>query len=472
MTTGPRRAIAWFRRDLRLIDNRMLAAATRDAARVWPVFVVDPDELDRHAAAPARVAWFAANVAALDTRLREAGSGLTLLRGRPHEVLPQFAASVDAELAYASADEDPTAVARDRRVGESLALRLIDDGRIVPPTELRTGDGGPYTVYSPFRRALDRLVDADADRTRAVYAHLSHLAPAAGSPPGPFAAATPIDLPDAGEAAATARLRAFLRHDVADYADARNVPARDATSHLSPYLRVGAISVRAAWRAAINAAARGRERGEVGLVRSAARWRGELAWREFFAHVLAAHPRLVSESFRPAYDGLEWVTGGEADDHLEAWRGGRTGFPLVDAGMRQLLATGWMHNRARLVTASFLVKDLGLDWRRGESVFAEHLLDADRHQNNGNWQWVAGVGTDAAPYFRIFNPTTQARRFDPDGAYIRHWVPELADIADEHVHEPWTAPRPPRDYLSPIVDHAEARRRTLERYGAVEPARG
>jgi deoxyribodipyrimidine photo-lyase len=472
MTTGPRRAIAWFRRDLRLIDNRMLATATQEAARVWPVFVVDPAELDRHATARGRVAWFAATAAALDARLRESGSGLTLLRGRPREVLPQFAASVDAELTYASADEDPTAVARDRRVGESLALRLIDDGRIVPPAELRTGDGGPYTVYSPFRRALDRLIDADAGHARAAHADLSHLAPVAGSPPGPFAAGTSISLPDAGEVAATARLRAFLRHDVADYGDARDVPALDATSHLSPYLRVGAISVRAAWRAAINAAERGRERGDVGLVRSAARWRGELAWREFFAHVLAAHPRLVNESFRPAYDGVEWVTGDEADDHLEAWRAGRTGYPFVDAGMRQLLATGWMHNRARLVTASFLVKDLGLDWRRGESVFGEHLLDADTQQNNGNWQWVAGVGTDAAPYFRIFNPTTQAKRFDPDGAYIRRWLPELAGVADEHLHEPWIAPRAPHGYPPPIVDHTEARRRTLQRYQAVDPARG
>jgi deoxyribodipyrimidine photo-lyase len=472
MTSGPRRAIAWFRRDLRLADNRMLAAATREAARVWPVFVVDPAELERHAGAPGRVAWFAANVAALDARLREAGSALTLLRGVPHAVLPRFAASVDAHLAYASADEDPVGMARDRRVAQVLDLRLVDDGRIVPPIELRTGEGEPYAVYSPFRRALDRLVDTGPDRTRATDADPSRLAPATAPAPEPFAAGASIPLPAAGEAAATDRLRAFLRRDAVDYRDARDVPARDATSHLSPYLRVGSISLRACWRAAINAERRGRERGDARLVRSAWAWRGELAWREFFAHVLAAHPRLATESFRAAYDGLEWVTGAEADAQLAAWRAGRTGYPFVDAGMRQLAATGWMHNRARLVTASFLVKDLGVDWRRGESVYAEHLLDADTQQNTGNWQWVAGVGTDAAPYFRIFNPTTQARRFDPDGAYIRQWVPELADVGDADLHEPWRAPRPPRDYPVPIVDHAEARQRTLERYRAVEPARG
>ena len=468
VTSHPRRAIAWFRRDLRLTDNRMLEAATRDAERVWPVFVADSALLDTHAAAPARVGWFDANVHALDGRLREHGSCLTVLRGRPEEVLPRFAADIGAETVHAAADEDPVAITRDERVGRVVDLRLADDQRILPPRELRTGGGDPYTVYTPFRRALDARVDEAPEAvTGAAEADLSRLAP------GPLAedlrtggARSSHELPDSGEQAASDRLRAFLRADVAGYRDERDRPDLDTTSHLSPYLRVGAISVRACWRAALSAAERARDRHDRRLAQAATTWRGELAWREFFAHVLAAHPRVATESFRPEYDSVEWADGAEADEGVAAWRDGRTGFPFVDAGMRQLAATGWMHNRARLVTASFLVKDAGVDWRRGASVFAERLLDADVQQNHGNWQWVAGVGTDAAPYFRIFNPTLQGRKFDPDGAYIRRWVPELADVETAHIHEPWRAPSPPNDYPPPMLDHAEARARTLARYSA------
>jgi deoxyribodipyrimidine photo-lyase len=471
VTDAPRRAIAWLRRDLRLTDNRTLETATREAERVWPVFVVDPAQLERHAAAPGRVAWFAANVLALDDRLREHGSGLAVLAGPPERALPELVRRLEADAVYAAADEDPSAVSRDERLAARVDLRLVDDARIVAPSELRTAAGEAYTVYSPFRRALDRLVDeaAPAVATRAEPI-LERLAPPpdnvggveAFNPPDP-----PHDLPPAGEQAASDRLRSFLREDVAGYRDDRDRPDRDATSRLSPYLRVGAISIRACWRAAINAAERARERRDRSLAHGAASWRGELAWREFFANVLAAHPRVARESFRPEYDGLEWAGGAEADEGLAAWREGRTGYPFVDAGMRQLIATGWMHNRARLVTASFLVKHLGIDWRAGEAVYLEHLIDADTQQNTGNWQWVAGVGTDAAPYFRIFNPSLQARKFDPDGAYIRRWVPELAEVRDEHIHEPWRAPEPPPGYPAPIVDHAEARARTLSRYRAV-----
>ena len=471
MTDAPRRAIAWFRRDLRLTDNRMLEAATRSAERVWPVFVVDPALLETHSTARGRTAWFAANVRALDERLRDEGSGLTLLEGRPADVLPAFASEVGAEAAYAAADEDPVATARDERVAEVLGLRLVDDQRIVAPSELRTGSGTPYTVYTPFSRALDDRVDGapDALTARADADH-SKLAPppARTAGAGTFGESSPPhELPPAGEEAATNRLRAFLRGDMTRYRDERDRPDLDSTSHLSPYLRVGVISVRACWRAAHNAAERARTRRDRRLARSAATWRGELAWREFFAHVLAAHPRLATESYRRELDDVEWASGDEADDAVDAWRNGRTGFPFVDAGMRQLIATVWMHNRARLVTASFLVKDAGVDWRRGESVYLENLLDADTQQNNGNWQWVAGVGTDAAPYFRIFNPTLQAKKFDPDGAYVRRWVPELAHLPDDMIHEPWRSPDSPQDYPPPMFDHAEARQRTLTRYRAV-----
>lgn len=471
MTDAPRRAIAWFRRDLRLTDNRMLEAATRRAERVWPVFVADPELLDAHAPASARIAWFEANVRALDERLRDVGSGLTVLHGRPEEVLRGYAAEVGAATVHAAADEDPTAIARDQRVAATVELRLVDDQRILPPAELRTGGGTAYTVYTPFRRALDARVEEAPDAvTAAATADLSRLAPRQSGDVVVRGVEPPHALPEPGEGAATDRLRGFLRGDVEAYRDERDRPDLDATSHLSPYLRVGAISVRACWRAALNAAARARERRDRQLAQGAATWRGELAWREFFAHVLAAHPRLATESFRTEFDAIEWTSGAEADGALAAWRDGRTGFPFVDAGMRQLAATGWMHNRARLVTASFLVKDAGVDWRRGASVFAERLLDADVQQNDGNWQWVAGVGTDAAPYFRVFNPTLQARKFDPDGAYIRRWIPELAHVETAHIHEPWRAPSPPANYPPPLLDHAEARQRTLARYGAARQA--
>jgi deoxyribodipyrimidine photo-lyase len=472
VTDAPRRAIAWFRRDLRLADNRMMQSATRDAERVWPVFVADPGLLSEHASARGRVAWFAATLAALDDRLCEHGSGLTVLAGDPREVLPRFAASVGAEAVYASADEDPAAVARDRGVAGAIRLSLVDDARIVAPGQLLTRGGEAYSLYTPFRRALDAIVDGSPDRlTAAAEPELGRLAP---RPAGFGGASTfPVlrsrhDLPAAGERAAADRLRAFLRSSLAGYRDERDRPDVDTTSRLSPYLRVGAISTRAVWRAALTAAMRGRERADRRLVQAATTWRGELAWREFFAHVLAAQPRLATESFRREYDAMDWVDTGEADELSAAWRQGRTGYPFVDAGMRQLAASGWMHNRARLVTASFLVKDLGVDWRRGEAVFREHLLDADTQQNTGNWQWVAGVGTDAAPYFRIFNPTVQSRTFDPAGSYIRRWVPELEGVPDEHLHEPWRLRVPPAAYPAPIVDHAEARHRTLARYRAAQ----
>jgi deoxyribodipyrimidine photo-lyase len=465
------RSIAWLRRDLRFSDNRVLLAATDHAERAWPVFVVDPAMRERHAAAHGRVAWFAANLRALNEKLSEHGAGIGVLVGAPQQVLPRFAREVGADVVFAAADEDPVAVERDRLVAQAVNLRLVSDTRLLPPAELRTQAGDPYSIYSPFRRALDaRLAEDEAVLTGRADAEVARLAPRPDGVAGPEAfdaPPAPHDLPEPGEDAATSRLRAFLRSDLPAYADERNAPGRDATSHISPYLRVGAISVRAAWRAAVNAESRARERRDRSLAKGAASWRRELAWREFHAHVLATQPRVVDESFRPSLDSLAWAEGPGADEGLQAWRDGQTGYPMVDAGMRQMRATGWMHNRARLTTASFLVKDLGIDWRQGESVFMEHLLDGDLSQNNGNWQWVAGVGTDAAPYFRILNPMLQAKRFDPAGEYVRRWVPELADVADKHVLEPWTASDPPQDYPGPIVDHAAARQRALDRYGAL-----
>jgi deoxyribodipyrimidine photo-lyase len=454
VSSPPRRAIAWFRRDLRLTDNAMLAEATR-SERAWPVLVEGAELLDERDGAPERGAWYAANVTALQTDLRRRGSDLTVLRGRPEEVLPAFAARVGAEIVVAADDDAPGARQRDARVAGRVALRLVDDLRLLRPTEMTSGSGAPYRVFAPFRRALTARLEAEPQRIAEARPDLGRLAPAADAASYPDRGRVAI-LPEAGEHAAHRRLDRFVERHLAGYRDGRDRPDLDRTSRLSPDLRVGTISIRAAWRSVAGAPGPGPES-----------FRAELAWREFFHEVLAHDPRSIDRASRPEFRSVAWVTGAEADEALAAWVGGHTGFPFVDAGMRQLRATGWMHNRLRLVTASFLVKDLGVDWRRGAEVFQRHLLDGDVAQNTGNWQWIAGVGTDAARYFRILNPVRQGQRFDPDGAFVRAWVPELADVPAAWVHEPWRAPGAHQlAYPSPIVDHAEARARTLDRFAA------
>jgi deoxyribodipyrimidine photo-lyase len=263
-----------------------------------------------------------------------------------------------------------------------------------------------------------------------------------------------------GEAAARRRLAQFCSRRIGDYAEARDFPGLDGTSRLSPHLRFGTLSPRACVRAALEAAA------EPSLRSGAQKWLDELVWREFYAAVLEAHPQVLVRSFRPEYERMRW---NDDPSGFEAWCAGRTGYPIVDAGMRQLATTGWMHNRARMITASFLVKDLLLDWRLGERWFLEKLVDADPASNNGGWQWCASTGTDAQPFFRIFSPTSQGERFDPKGSYVRRWVPELRDLPDEVVHRPWQAPALAPGYPAPIVDHAARRILALRRF---EEARG
>ncbi len=446
----------------------MLALATAEAAQVFPVFVVDPALLERHAEAAGRLAWFAASVEALAGRLGSVGSGLRVLAGDPAAVLTRFASEVGADAIFAGRDEDPFAVARDEEVARRVDLRLVDDQRLLPPGALRTASGDAFRIFTPFRNALGARLAADSSLVAESVADVSRLARISGSLPNetfPWPAAAGR-LPLAGELAAKRRLRSFVANDLRRYRAERDRPDLASTSGISPYLRTGALSVRAAWRA-VQAVERDAELADdAELAASARRWRDELAWREFYAGVLLAHPEGIERGLRSEYRGIGWETGRAADDAFEAWRSGSTGIPIVDAGMRQLRATGWMHNRLRLITASFLVKDLGIDWRRGEAAFMEHLLDGDLSQNNGNWQWVAGVGTDAAPYFRILNPVLQGKRFDPQGDFVRAWLPELAELPTRFIHEPWLAPPGPRPtaYPAPIVEHAAARRRALERY--------
>ena len=437
MSTG----IVWFRRDLRLTANPAWSAATRRHEGVIALFVVDPALWDR--VSDRRVRLLAGHLRSLDSGLRSLGGALRVERGDPATVVPAVVAASGASDVTANADVSPYAMRRDRAVADLVDLDLHHGSLIHPPGSILTAAGDRYRVFTPFSRTwFEAPVPRPLEPGPADIAGATNGAiPETGPPPM-----------EPGEAAAAARLEAF---DPLRYSAERDRPDLDSTSHLSVDLKFGVLSPVTV-------------HDHVGRKSESARqFVRQLAWRDFHAHLLDERPDLVDHAMRPDYDSITWR---DDDEGFEAWARGRTGFPFVDAGMRQLLAEGWMHNRVRMVAASFLVKDLLVDWRRGERWFRRRLLDADVSQNVGNWQWVAGTGADAAPYFRIFNPVSQSRRFDPAGEYIRRWVPELRDVATDHIHEPWKAGPLERatwqtqDYPLPIVDHAEARIRTLAAY--------
>jgi deoxyribodipyrimidine photo-lyase len=449
--------VVWFRRDLRLGDHPALAEA---AARgpVVPAFVLDPALLGR---APRRDGWIAATLAALDADLRARGARLVVRRGEPAAELVRLAGQAGATAIWWNRDTTPYARARDTAVaaaarGVGLESREFEDAALTRPDDVVPARGGFYTVFTPYHRAWlaqagGRLLLAPARLTTA--AALETL---------PIPATGAAGLPPAGEQAAGAALQTFVRSGLAGYAAARDRLDLDATSRLSPYLRVGALSPRQVHAAIASAAARA-----PALATPAAGFIRQLAWREFFTQILWHAPVTRRAPLRPPRTPVRWR---RAPAALQAWQEGRTGYPVVDAGMRQLAATGWLPNRARMIVASFLVKHLLLDWREGDRWFMRQLLDGDPALNGGNWQWVASVGADALPAFRIFNPVTQGRRFDPDGDYVRRWVPELAAIAAAHVHAPWEVGGAP-GYPPPIVEHVEARRRALAAFGAGPRAR-
>ncbi|HXJ33227.1 MAG TPA: deoxyribodipyrimidine photo-lyase [Candidatus Eisenbacteria bacterium] len=456
--------IWWIRRDLRLADNQALAAALRGGG-VIPVFVLDPAlaAARQHRDAGRRRSFLLAGLRALDAELRARGSRLVVRTGPPAEVLAALVAASRAGAVVAEADVSPYARRRDAAVGRRVALEMVGAPGIRHPADVVKDDGTPYTVFTPFRKAWlarplpsRRDLVAAPDRLPAVPAALASEPIPAGEAPSAF---------PAGETEARRRLDAFARGRSAPidrYAAERDRVDRDGTSALSPYLRFGMVSARDAAVAAL---------GRDGGARSGADvWLSELLWREFYLAILFHFPSVLREAFNPGLRDVPWR---RAPGDLGAWQEGRTGYPIVDAAMRQLAATGWMHNRARMIVASFLTKDLLVDWRHGEAWFMRMLVDGDPAANNGGWQWTAGVGTDAAPYFRIFNPVLQARKFDPDGAYVRRWVPEVARVRGSLVHEPWAlAPleqqaagcRVGRDYPAPIVDHHAARDRALAAY--------
>jgi deoxyribodipyrimidine photo-lyase len=452
----PSTALVWFRRDLRVHDHPALTAAHRECDRVVPVFVLDPRLLEGRFPSPNR-AWFLHGcLADLRAALRERGADLVLRTGRPEDALPELAAEAGASAAYFASDVSPFATARDRRVEAALARAGVDVRRQPGHFVADVGALKPYSVFTPFHRAWERLP------RREVHGAPRALALPDGLATGQLPAAPEPEARDPlppGERAARDRATHWLADGLDRYQE-RHDRLAGGTSQLSPYLHFGCLSPRELEQ-------RARERGGAAFVR-------QLAWRDFYAHVLLNNPQNARRAHKAEYDRLEWD---HDEDLLGAWREGRTGYPVVDAAMRQLLAIGWMHNRGRLIVGSFLTKDLHLDWRHGEAHFMRHLLCGDEASNNGNWQWIASVGVDPAPYFRrMYNPMTQQRRHDPDGAYVRRWVPELREVPYERLAEPWTMSgeeqRAARcvigaDYPAPIVDHKRERGRAMERYRAV-----
>ncbi|WP_017325887.1 deoxyribodipyrimidine photo-lyase [Synechococcus sp. PCC 7336] len=419
-------ALLWHRRDLRLHDNAALHMATQAYARVLGVFILDRGILDRADTAPARVQFMLASLAELQENYASRGGRLVVRQGQPLAVLRQLARDSGAAAAFWNEDVEPYAIARDRQVREGLTAdgieaRSFQDMLLHEPEAIATRAGKPYSVYSPFWR------NWSSRPKPAPYSAPNRLqAPDISSIPLPTLAdlgfSCQQELPTAGESAALERLDQFWSSGaIFDYRSQRNLPACDGTSGLSPHLRWGTIGVRQVWQATVDAEPEIRsDEGETSLKT----WRQELAWREFYKHALYHWPQLETQVFQQQFKCFEWDTDRA---NFEAWCSGQTGYPIVDAAMRQLNQTGWMHNRCRMIVASFLTKDLLLDWRWGEQYFMQMLVDGDLAANNGGWQWSAGVGTDRKP-LRIFNPSTQAKRYDPEGEYIRRYVPELAGL--------------------------------------------
>ena len=463
MTPRDRVVIWWVRRDFRLADNPALGAAAAEGSAVLPLFVSDPAL--RRTAGHGRAAWLTAAVADLDRRLREGGGpGLSVLEGRPEDVVPQLAAAVDAAAVHVSADFGPYGRRRDARVAAALArdgreLHATGSPYAVAPGTLLNGSATPFSVFSPFHRAwLARGVHGPA--TAVAAEEVDWVAAPQRLP----VAEPDADLaPSAGEEAARRSWQAWLHRSQdgpADYQRLHDVPGADATAHVSVALRWGHLHP----RTVLADLAELKGEGPAAIAR-------QIAWRDFYADVLWHRPDATTHPVQRRFAVFrrdDPTTSPTAAARLAAWQEGRTGYPLVDAGMRQLRAEGWMHNRVRLVTGSFLVKDLHLPWEDGAAWFMRWLYDGDVASNQLNWQWVAGCGNDPSPFYRVFNPTLQAEKFDPDGAYVRRYVRELADVPRAHVHEPWLAPGgPPPGYPAPVVDRKAERLEALARYAEV-----
>lgn len=475
--------VVWFRRDLRLSDNPALQAALATGEAIVPVYVHDNNEAGDWRPGGASRWWLHGSLSALDADLRQrsGAGGLVLRSGRAEAVIPALAAETGARTVVWNRRYEPWAVARDGALkaalrADGLEARSFNGALLAEPAKFFNKTGGPYQVFTPFWRALraaarppafapapDRLEIAGGVAGEA-------LDDWALRPTRPDWAGGLREAWTPGEAGAAARLAAFTQKAVFAYADTRNVPGVTGTSRLSPHLHFGEVGPWQVWRAALAA---GESMHGDPLQRGVETFLSEVGWREFSAHLLYHFPTLPNAALKPEFDRMPWQDDAAG---LAAWQAGRTGYPIVDAGMRELWATGWMHNRVRMIVASFLIKDLMVDWRRGEAWFWDTLVDADLASNSASWQWVAGSGADAAPYFRVFNPVSQGQTFDPGGTYVKRWVPELARMPKSLIHAPWTATtaqldaagvRLGRDYPRPLVDHAQARQRALAAYAEV-----
>jgi len=479
-TSAPRPAIVWFRRDLRLAENPALARAIASGRPIIPVFVLETSPAVRPIGAASRW-WLDKSLRALEAELCSLGSRLILRRGDAGAVIQRLAAEAGAGAIFWNRLYDAPEIARDTQLkavlrAEGVEVQSSNAALLNEPWEVKTGSGGDYQVFGAYWRAArarigsvdygpapDQLIGPDAwpeSDDLAVW----RLHPRAPDWSGGFSDWSP------GEAGAQAALERFLNTGLSGYGRTRDIPSREGVSRLSPHLHWGEIGPRQIWRAVQT-----RAYANPDIEPDAEKFLTELGWREFNCHLGFHRTGLATQDVRATFQGLVWRKDPEA---FAAWSHGQTGYPIVDAGMRQLWATGWMHNRVRMIVASFLVKDLLIDWREGEAWFWDTLVDADSASNAGNWQWVAGCGADAAPFFRIFNPTLQGERFDPDGVYIRRWVPELRRLQNALVHKPWAATadqltaaglRLGQDYPPPIVDHGEARARALEVYHSLRP---
>jgi len=473
------RALVWFRRDLRVDDHAALYHALKSAREVFCAFVLDRDILDALPRADRRVEFILGALQVLDEDLRRLGGALVVRHGVAADEIPRLAAELGVQAVFTNHDDEPQALMRDAQVAELLKplnaeMRTFKDHVIFERREVMTAAGGAYGVFTPYKNAWLKKVDAFYLSSYPVERHAQALAQTGLATGVPalrdigFALAGLTPHIGQGSRGAEALLADFLdRMD--HYHEKRDFPAAKGPSYLSVHLRFGTVSIRALASAAHSLQAQGNA--------GAATWLSELIWRDFYHQILANFPHVVDRSFKPEYDAVRYEHGRHAEELFRAWCEGRTGYPLVDAAMAQINQTGYMHNRLRMVVASFLVKDLGIHWQWGERYFAEHLIDFDLAANNGGWQWASSSGCDAQPWFRIFNPVTQSQKFDPQGRFIRRYLPQLAALPDAAIHAPWTA-QPlelaaaglslGQDYPRPLVDHALAREKTLARYAVVK----
>jgi len=471
------RGMVWFRRDLRLHDQPALTAACAECDEIIPLFIFDEPLLQSHEFGSACVTFMLGCLEDLNAALSGLGAPLQWRRGESVELVLQAACEWKTDVVYWNRDYEPGAIERDRLVQQRLAklgvaVRTFKDHVVFEASEVRGATGDPLQRYSAYRARWWTKWHATPPAVQPIPTAVAKMNTAPLPIPRPLPTAgelgyEPVVLTfQPGERNALKRLRWFMKGPLYSYAHGRNLPAIDGSSSLSPHFRFGTLSPRQAIHAALNTLTTGERVSRLDVLT----WVDELIWREFFQQVLTAFPHVAQGPFRAVLVPPARPVGSERDQLFQTWCEGKTGYPIVDAGMRQLNRTGWMHNRVRMVVASFLIKDLRIDWRIGERYFMQHLIDADVAANNGNWQWCASTGTDSMPGYRIFNPAIQSKKFDQDGTYIRRYVPELTRVSAKRIHEPhlMTAEEQERaqcrigtDYPSPIVDHQLARQEYL-----------